>query len=69
MPPDMSQGSADEASSAIATREFNTRGRTLRGWAARGMAINTAFNVSLSGLSPIRGFVLAAFLTRFDYGV
>jgi PST family polysaccharide transporter len=52
-----------------ARRRFNTRGRSLRGFAARGMLINTGFNVALNLLGLIRGFALAAFLTRSDYGV
>jgi O-antigen/teichoic acid export membrane protein len=50
-------------------RTFNTRGLSLRGFAARGMMINTAFNVALQGLGLVRGFIIAAFLTRADYGL
>lgn len=48
---------------------FDLRGRSLRQHAARGSLVNTAFVVSLSFLAFLRGFVLAAFLTREDYGV
>jgi O-antigen/teichoic acid export membrane protein len=41
----------------------------MRAFAARGVLINTGFDVGLSALSLIQGFVLAALLTRADYGV
>jgi predicted SnoaL-like aldol condensation-catalyzing enzyme len=44
-------------------------GRGLRQHAARGALINTAFMVALSLLGFVRGFLLAHFLTRADYGV
>ena len=48
---------------------FDLGGRTLREHTARGTLINTAFMTGLSLLALVRGFVLAAFLTRDDYGV
>jgi O-antigen/teichoic acid export membrane protein len=45
------------------------RGRSLREVAARGTLVNGAFSIGLSGVGLIRGFVLAAFLARADYGV
>jgi O-antigen/teichoic acid export membrane protein len=51
------------------TRRFNLRGRSLRQHTARGVVINTAFLVGLSGLGLFRGFVLAAFISAEDYGV
>jgi len=42
---------------------------SLRAHAARGTLINTAFLVALSGLGLVRSFVLAALLTRADYGL
>jgi O-antigen/teichoic acid export membrane protein len=51
------------------SRRINTRGLTLRGFAARGMLINTVFDTGLQGLSLVRGFLLAALLSRSDYGV
>ncbi len=36
---------------------------------ARGMLINTGFQVGLVAVSALRGLVVAAFLTRYDYGV
>jgi O-antigen/teichoic acid export membrane protein len=41
----------------------------LRRLAARGTLVNGAFDVSLTSLGLIKGFVVAAFLTRADYGV
>lgn len=60
---------AQVAVSIKATRTFQTGGRSMRGFAARGMLINTAFDVSLQLLSLVRGFIIAALLTRADYGV
>jgi O-antigen/teichoic acid export membrane protein len=48
---------------------IDLKGRSLRSYAARGTVINTAFLVGLSVLGLIKGFVLAAFLTRSDYGI
>src|ERR1700722_750318 len=42
---------------------------SLRSRAARGTVVNTAFSIALGGLTLIKGFVLAAFLTRADYGI
>ena len=44
-------------------------GRGLRQHAARGAMVNTAFMIALSLLGFVRGFALARFLTRSDYGV
>jgi O-antigen/teichoic acid export membrane protein len=42
---------------------------SLRSRAARGTVVNTAFTITLGLLTLIKGFVLAAFLSRADYGV
>jgi O-antigen/teichoic acid export membrane protein len=42
---------------------------SLRTAAARGTVVNTVFSVGLGLLTLIKGFVLAAFLSRADYGV
>jgi O-antigen/teichoic acid export membrane protein len=42
---------------------------SLRRHTAQGMLVNSAFDLSLVGLSALRGLVVAAFLTRSDYGV
>jgi PST family polysaccharide transporter len=48
---------------------FALHGRTLRAHAARGTLINAAFLAGVDLLALVRGFVVAAFLTRADYGV
>jgi O-antigen/teichoic acid export membrane protein len=42
---------------------------SLREHAARGTLINTAFLVGLSLLGLVKGFVIAGFITRADYGI
>jgi PST family polysaccharide transporter len=42
---------------------------SLRARAARGTVINTAFSVGLGLLTLVKGFVLAALLSRTDYGI
>lgn len=42
---------------------------SLRAHAARGTLINTAFLVSLSALGLLKGFFLAGFVSRADYGI
>jgi PST family polysaccharide transporter len=61
----------EEAERLESRRDQLTRrhGRGLRQHAARGTMINTVFLIALSGLGFVRGFVLAHFLTRADYGV
>jgi polysaccharide transporter, PST family len=44
-------------------------GRGLREHAARGTVVNTGFMIGLSALGLVRGFLLAGFLSRSDYGV
>jgi O-antigen/teichoic acid export membrane protein len=51
------------------TRRIETRGRSLRAFTARGVLINSGFDIGLSLLGLLQGFVLAVFLTRADYGV
>jgi O-antigen/teichoic acid export membrane protein len=41
----------------------------MRRLAARGVLINGAFDVALTSLGLVKGFVVAAFLTRAEYGV
>lgn len=41
----------------------------LRTHAARGTLINGAFSIGMSSLSLLRGFVVAAFISRTDYGL
>jgi O-antigen/teichoic acid export membrane protein len=44
-------------------------GGSLRSLAARGTLVNSGFTVAFSALSLLKGFILAAFLSRSDYGV
>jgi O-antigen/teichoic acid export membrane protein len=53
----------------LAARGIDTKGRSLRQHAARGMMINTGFDIGLSILTLVRGFLLATFLAATDYGV
>lgn len=50
-------------------RLVERHGRSLREHTARGALVNTVFLISFSALGFVRGFVLAHFLTRADYGV
>ena len=55
-----------------ATVETPKRGRfigSLRAQAARGTVINAGFTVAVGVIGVVRGFVLAALLTRSDYGL
>src|SRR5581483_8933822 len=51
------------------TREVDTGGRSVRVHAARGVLVNTAFDIGLSGLGLLRGLVLAALISSTAYGV
>ena len=44
-------------------------GRSLRELAARGTLVNTGFTVAFSSLGLVKGFILAGFLSRADYGL
>jgi O-antigen/teichoic acid export membrane protein len=59
----------DESSPDSSTREVDTHGRSVRAHAARGVLVNTVFDIGLSGLNLLRGLVLAVLLTRSAYGV
>jgi O-antigen/teichoic acid export membrane protein len=59
----------DSTQARAARRRIETRGRPLRAFAARGVIINTGFDVGLSSLGLLQGLILAALLTRGDYGV
>lgn len=55
-----------------ADRERDDRLRGIvhvRSHVARGMLINSGFQLGLVGISALRGVVVAAFLTSYDYGV
>ena len=59
----------DVGREAAEGRRIDTGGRSLRSFTARGVLINTGFDVGLSTLSLLQGVVLAVFLTRADYGI
>ena len=62
-PPHESEATARER------RAINTRGRTLRQHATRGVLINSAFQVGLAGMGLARRLIVAAFLTQKEYGL
>jgi O-antigen/teichoic acid export membrane protein len=62
-------GSNTAGPDPVASRAIDTGGRSLRSYAAHGVVVNAAFDIGLSLLSLIQGFVVAAFLTRSQYGV
>lgn len=57
------------AEAALAGRNIDTGGATLRTHAARGVLLNGAFDAGLAGLALVRGIVLAALLSTSAYGV
>jgi PST family polysaccharide transporter len=61
------QTTAEPVRSARASR-FQTS-RSLRALAARGTVINTIFTVGTGLLGLAKGFILAGFLSRADYGI
>jgi O-antigen/teichoic acid export membrane protein len=67
--PGPDDGPAQPPQTSTPTRSVDTAGLSLRAFAARGVLVNTAFDAGLSVLGLIRGFVLAALLSRADYGV
>lgn len=65
-----SGGTSDaRASAAPRERELKTAGRTLRAHTARATIVNGLFQVGLASLNLAKGFVVAAFLTREQYGI
>src|SRR3954451_15055590 len=48
---------------------IDLRGRSLRQHAARGTIINSGFQVGLAGLGFLRRVIIAAFLTREEFGI
>jgi O-antigen/teichoic acid export membrane protein len=61
-------GSSASDSARVQGR-FTLGDRSLREHATRGTLVNTAFMIGLGLVSLLKGFVLAIFLTREDYGV
>jgi lipopolysaccharide exporter len=62
----MSDADADRAGWR---RRIVTHGRTLREHTARGTIINALFQIAIASLVFVRGFIVAAFLSRSDYGI
>lgn len=58
-------GGADTA----VLRTIDTRGRSLRAHAARGVIVNSGFDLGLTALGLLQAFVVAALLSRAQYGV
>jgi O-antigen/teichoic acid export membrane protein len=54
---------------AALRRGIALRGRSMREHAARGTVINALFSIGLAVITLIRGFILARFLSRGDYGI
>ncbi|MDQ3936191.1 MAG: oligosaccharide flippase family protein [Actinomycetota bacterium] len=54
---------------SAATDDVSLKGRTLREHTARGTIINSAFNVGLASLGLLQRTLVAAFLTREEFGV
>jgi O-antigen/teichoic acid export membrane protein len=50
-------------------QRFGFRGRALRHHAARGTLVNAAYMIGVSALGLVKGFIMAGFLTRADYGL
>ena len=67
--PEPALGAAPSTELSIAARSIETGGRTLREHTARGTVVNAAFLVALTTLGLLKGFVVAAFLSRADYGI
>jgi O-antigen/teichoic acid export membrane protein len=65
----VAETAADSAGPSRPRRKIDTRGRSLRAFAARGVLINTVFDVGVSSLNLVRGFAMAALISTTDYGV
>jgi len=68
-PRDGADGLGEPPEYFATNRRIRTDGRSLRQHAARGTLINSGFQVALASLTFVQGFVVAAFLTRRDYGI
>lgn len=51
------------------SRRIALGGRTLRAHTARGTIVNALFQIAIASLTFARGFIVAAFLTRSDFGI
>ncbi len=71
---DPAAGHGEEGASGLlpqppTRRGIDTGGRSLRAFAARGVVLNAGFDIGLSLLGLVQGFLLAVLLTRAAYGV
>ena len=66
---DRPEASASGGEERASTRTIDTKGRSLRAFAARGVIVNTLFDLGVSGLNLIRGFIVAALISSTDYGI
>ncbi|MDX6638790.1 MAG: lipopolysaccharide exporter, partial [Solirubrobacterales bacterium] len=57
------------STATIEEREIETGGRNLRQHAARGTMINSGFQAGLAGLGVLQRVLVAAFLTRSEFGL
>jgi O-antigen/teichoic acid export membrane protein len=60
---------ADPGGAAATLRGIDTGGRPMRAFAARGVVVNSVYNVGLGALTLLQGLIVAALLTRSDVGV
>jgi O-antigen/teichoic acid export membrane protein len=70
----MTPSNAPDANVTVGQTPPNRRRRafgiaSLREHTARGMLLNSGFELALAGLGALRGIIVAAFLTRADYGI
>ncbi|MEA2442590.1 MAG: lipopolysaccharide exporter [Thermoleophilaceae bacterium] len=68
-PPQTANLDASYADDPLASRDIDTGGRGLRRHAARGLVINSAFQVGLAGIGFLNRIIVAAFLTREQLGL
>jgi O-antigen/teichoic acid export membrane protein len=59
----------ESSTRATPGRRLDTGGRSLRQFAARGVIVNSLFDLGLGGVNLVRGLALAALLTRADFGL
>jgi PST family polysaccharide transporter len=65
----MGRSATTERVAGSSDRLEHLHGRNLREQAARGTLINSGFQVGLAGLGLLRRFVVAAYLTRAQFGI
>src|SRR4051812_33855059 len=68
LPPSLDEEEAFGEESALARRIALPEGRNLRTHTARGVLINSAFQIGLTGVGLVRRAGIAAFLTQTEFG-